>query len=152
MTTTETGITAQLASFVVETTYESLPPELVTAVKRAWVDTIGVTLAGAREDAGEIAVEYAEGKLIEVEQHDGSVLRLRKLDAGYDPRDRIAAMNTIQQRHALGEVVTGLLYVDPAAGDLHSHLDTVAAPLNSLGPAELNPGAATLDKINQALR
>ena len=100
----------------------------------------------------EIAIEYAEGKLIEVEQHDGSVLRLRKLDAGYDPRDRIAAMNTIQQRHALGEVVTGLLYVDPAAGDLHSHLDTVAAPLNSLGPAELNPGAATLDKINQALR
>ena len=42
--------------------------------------------------------------------------------------------------------------LDPAAGDLHSHLDTVAAPLNALGPAELNPGAAILDKINQALR
>ena len=39
---------------------------------------------------------------------------LRKLDAGYDPRDRISAMNIIQQRHAQGEVVTGLLYVDPA--------------------------------------
>src|SRR3546814_11339994 len=35
----------------------------------------------------EIAVDYAEGRLIEVEQHDGSLLRLRKLDAGYDPRD-----------------------------------------------------------------
>jgi 2-oxoglutarate ferredoxin oxidoreductase subunit beta len=100
----------------------------------------------------EIAVEYAEGKLIEVEQHDGSVLRLRKLDAGYDPRDRISAMNIIQQRHAQGEVVTGLLYVDPAASDLHGHLDTVAAPLNSLGPAELCPGAATLDRINAGLR
>jgi len=100
----------------------------------------------------EIAVEYAEGRLIEVEQHDGSLLRLRKLDAGYDPRDRIAAMNTIQQRHAQGEVVTGLLYVDPAATDLHGHLDTVAAPLNALGPAELCPGAAVLAKINAALR
>ena len=100
----------------------------------------------------EIAIEYAEGKLIEVEQHDGSVLRLRKLDAGYDPRDRISAMNIIQQRHAQGEVVTGLLYVDPAASDLHGHLDTVAAPLNSLGPAELCPGMATLDRINAGFR
>src|SRR3546814_8182092 len=72
----------------------------------------------------EIAVEYGEGKLIEVEQHDGSLLRLRKLDAGYDPRDRIAAMNIIQQRHAQGEVITGLLYVDPAAEDLQDRKST----------------------------
>ena len=80
------------------------------------------------------------------------MLRLRKLDAGYDPRDRISAMNIIQQRHAQGEVVTGLLYVDPAASDLHGHLDPVAAPLNSLGPAELCPGNAVLDRINNSLR
>ena len=90
--------------------------------------------------------------MIEVEQHDGSVLRLRKLDAGYDPRDRIAAMNIIQQRHAHGEVITGLLYVDPAAEDLHAHLGTVAAPLNALGAAELCPGSAALAAINASLR
>jgi 2-oxoglutarate ferredoxin oxidoreductase subunit beta len=100
----------------------------------------------------EIAVDYAEGRMIEVEQHDGSLLRLRKLDAGYDPRDRIAAMNIIQQRHAHGEVITGLLYVDPTAEDLHGHLNTVAAPLNSLGPAELCPGSLALDLINTSLR
>jgi 2-oxoglutarate ferredoxin oxidoreductase subunit beta len=100
----------------------------------------------------EIAIEYGEGKLIEVAQHDGSVLRLRKLDAGYDPRDRIAAMNTIQQRHAQGEVITGLLYVDPAAEDLHGHLGTVAEPLNSLGAADLCPGSAALSRINASLR
>ena len=61
-------------------------------------------------------------------------------------------MNIIQQRHAHGEVVTGLLYVDPAAADLHGHLDTVAAPLNTLGPAELCPGVAVLAKINAGLR
>ena len=31
------------------------------------------------------------------------------------------------------EVVTGLLYVDPEARDLHAHLETVDAPLNTLG-------------------
>jgi 2-oxoglutarate ferredoxin oxidoreductase subunit beta len=99
-----------------------------------------------------IEVDYAEGRMLEVEQHDGSRLRLRKLDAGYDPRDRIAAMNIIQQRHAQGEVITGLLYVDPDAGDLHRHLNTVEAPLNSLDVEALSPGAAVLAKINDSLR
>jgi 2-oxoglutarate ferredoxin oxidoreductase subunit beta len=99
-----------------------------------------------------IEVDYAEGRMLEVEQHDGSRLRLRKLDAGYDPRDRIAAMNIIQQRHAQGEVITGLLYVDPDAGDLHRHLNTVEAPLNALGAEALSPGVAALAKINDSLR
>jgi 2-oxoglutarate ferredoxin oxidoreductase subunit beta len=58
-------------------------------------------------------VDFAPGEMLEVDQHDGSKLRLRKLRADYDPSDRIAAMNYIQERQALGEVVTGLLYVDP---------------------------------------
>lgn len=99
-----------------------------------------------------IEVEQAAGSTIDVAQHDGSVLRLHKLDSGYDPRDRLAAMNLLQQRQARGEVVTGLLYVDPDAGDLHGHLGTVETPLNALGPAELGPGAAALAKINAALR
>jgi len=48
--------------------------------------------------------------------------------------------------------VTGLLYVDPAATDLHGHLGTVAAPLNALGTAQLCPGAPVLAKINAGLR
>lgn len=99
-----------------------------------------------------IAAEYGEGRLIEVAQHDGTVLRLRKLDSGYDPRDRIAAVNHIHQHQARGELVTGLLFVDAEAGDLHDHLNTVPAPLNTLDAAELSPGAATLAKINAALR
>ena len=111
------------------------------------VNRLDVILPRARIEA-----DYAEGRMIEVEQHDGSLLRLRKLDAGYDPRDRLAAMNLIAQRHAQGEIATGLLYVDPEAGDLHGHLNTVDAPLNKLGVAELSPGADTLAKINAGLR
>ena len=100
----------------------------------------------------EITVEYGEGELLEVAQHDGSVLRLRKLEQDYDPRDRIHAMNLLQQRHALGEVVTGLLYVDPDADDLHGHINTIAGPLNRLDAATLSPGETVLGKINASLR
>ncbi|MDE1899687.1 MAG: 2-oxoacid:ferredoxin oxidoreductase subunit beta [Xanthomonadaceae bacterium] len=100
----------------------------------------------------EITVDYADGDTIEVEQHDGSVLRLHKLHADYDAHDRVGAMNYLQAHQAKGEVVTGLLYVDPEARDLHAHLDTVDAPFNTLGERELCPGVAVLEKINKGLR
>jgi len=100
----------------------------------------------------EITADYAPGSLREVRQHDGSVLRLRKLHEDYDPVDRIAAMDYLQRRHADGEIVTGLLYVDPDAGDLHAALNTVETPLNELGARELIPGAAALEKFNATLR
>ncbi|HSM11095.1 MAG TPA: 2-oxoacid:ferredoxin oxidoreductase subunit beta [Lysobacter sp.] len=100
----------------------------------------------------EIVVDYADGEVVEVAQHDGSVLRLRKLHADYDPGDRIAAMNFIQQSQAQGEIATGLLYVDPEAADLHEHLNTSARPFNTLGAAQLCPGSAALERINASLR
>jgi 2-oxoglutarate ferredoxin oxidoreductase subunit beta len=100
----------------------------------------------------EIRVDYDPGTTIEVQQHDGTWLRLHKLDPGHDARDRIAAMNHVMAHQAKGEVVTGLLYIDPEAGDLHEHLHTVEAPLNGLGAAELCPGVDVLAKINAGLR
>jgi len=100
----------------------------------------------------EITVDYAEGELIDVTQHDGSVMRLRKLRANYSPHDRVAAMNYVHERQAKGEVVTGLLYVDAEAQDLHEHLGTTETPFNRFGAKDLSPGAATLAKINAALR
>jgi 2-oxoglutarate ferredoxin oxidoreductase subunit beta len=99
-----------------------------------------------------ITADYAPGTLREVVQHDGSVLRLRKIHEDYDPSNRIGAMNYLQQHQAKGEVVTGLLYFDPEADDLHVHLGTVATPLNLLGEKELCPGSAVLETINTALR
>ena len=102
-----------------------------------------------RRDA--ITATYAPGEVIEVTQHDGSMLRLRKLAEGYDPGDRLAAMSHIATYEARGEILTGLLYVDAAAEDLHGHLKTVAAPLNRLGERELCPGSAALAAINAEL-
>ncbi|MBL8383757.1 MAG: 2-oxoacid:ferredoxin oxidoreductase subunit beta [Burkholderiales bacterium] len=100
----------------------------------------------------EITTEYEPGTVQEVVQHDGSVLRLRKLHTDYDPNNRIAAMNFLQEHQARGEVVTGLLYVDPDPEDLHIYANTVPVPLNALGERELCPRAAALEKINASLR
>jgi 2-oxoglutarate ferredoxin oxidoreductase subunit beta len=99
----------------------------------------------------EITVEYEPGAIQRVQQHDGSTLRLHKIAADYDARDRIGAMNFLQERQAAGEVVTGLLYVDPDAGDLHAYLNTVETPLNELDAA-LAPGKAALEKLNASFR
>jgi 2-oxoglutarate ferredoxin oxidoreductase subunit beta len=99
-----------------------------------------------------ITVDYAPGTTEEVQLHDGSTLRLAKLHADYDPHDRIGAMTYLQSRAAAGELVTGLIYLDPAASDMHANLNTVDMPLNRLGEKELCPGAKGLDLFNAAHR
>jgi 2-oxoglutarate/2-oxoacid ferredoxin oxidoreductase subunit beta len=99
-----------------------------------------------------ITADYPPGSVREVVQHDGSVLRLRKLDDAYDPCDRLGAMHYLHARAHAGEIVTGLLYVDPDADDMHKALNTVKTPLNALNDAELCPGSKALASINASLR
>ncbi len=61
-------------------------------------------------------------------------------------------MTYLQERAAAGEIVTGLLYVDPQGQDLHDYLNTVSTPLNQLGTKDLVPGNAALQKLNESLR
>jgi 2-oxoglutarate ferredoxin oxidoreductase subunit beta len=99
-----------------------------------------------------INVDYKEGEVITVPQHDGTILRLRKTSEDYDPTDRVKALEYVAHHAAKGEVITGLLYIQAEAEDLHAHLNTVQTPFNQLSEKELCPGAATLEKINAALR
>jgi 2-oxoglutarate ferredoxin oxidoreductase subunit beta len=99
-----------------------------------------------------IQVDYQDGAVIDVPQHDGSILRLRKTHPEYDPLDRVKALNYIAEHQAKGELVTGLLYFHPDAEDLHAHLNTVDTPFNKLGAKELCPGAGVLEKLNASLR
>ncbi len=102
--------------------------------------------------AAEINAEPDPGAVITLPQPDGSLMRLRKLHADYDPTDRIRAMNHVMAHQAQGEVITGLLYIDPLAQDLHAALNTAARPLNTLAEGDLCPGAAALGKLNASLR
>ncbi|MEI7445196.1 MAG: 2-oxoacid:ferredoxin oxidoreductase subunit beta [Burkholderiales bacterium] len=102
--------------------------------------------------AAEQTADVVPGGYVDVPQPDGTVMRLRRLAEGYDPTDRVAAMNYIAHHHARGEVVTGLLFVDPNPEDMHAHLNTVDMPFNRLGDRELVPGSKALASINRSLR
>jgi 2-oxoglutarate ferredoxin oxidoreductase subunit beta len=99
-----------------------------------------------------IEVDYEPGTVEMVTQHDGSVLRLRKVAVDYNLHNRIAAMNYVQERQAAGEIVTGVLYLEPESQDLHDYLNTVEKPFNELDESELIPGAAALERFNDSLR
>jgi 2-oxoglutarate ferredoxin oxidoreductase subunit beta len=104
------------------------------------------------EKKSEITADYKEGETITVEMHDGSLVRLKKLDAEYDPTDPDKAIALIRKDNAKGEVTTGLLYVNHGGGDLHDVLGTIDQPLNTLTVAELCPGSKALEAINARLR
>ena len=99
-----------------------------------------------------ITAQYPPGAVTEIEQHDGQVLRLRKLREDYDPTDLGAAMALVGSHMRAGEVLTGLLYLEPDSEDLHQYLGTPMKPLNQLGVKELCPGMAALDRVNASLR
>lgn len=100
----------------------------------------------------EITADYEPGTCAMVRQHDGSYLKLAKLHADYDPSNRIAALTYLQEHQARGELVTGLVYLDPEPQDLHAHLGTSSTPLNTLTEKELCPGAAALEVVNGEYR
>src|SRR5471030_2095211 len=96
----------------------------------------------------EITVDYPEGEVVEVEQHDGTFLRLRKIHPEYDPTDKNGAMSYILEHQARGEVVTGLLYAKADSVDLHEHLNTAEVAFNKYSVKELCPGSAMLERLN----
>jgi len=100
----------------------------------------------------EIKADYGEGSVTDVILHDQSRVRLRKLDASYDPSNRNAAMHFLMERQEQGEVVTGLLYLNTEDDELKEKIGVVEAPLNSLGTADLRPDMTMLEKINASLR
>ena len=100
----------------------------------------------------EITADYEPGTAEDVAMPDGSTLRLRKLDEDYDPRDRVQALSHVQRAAEDGEVVTGLLYVDPDTSDCHEILGTPSTPLNALDESVLCPGSDALERVNASLR
>ncbi|TNF33414.1 MAG: 2-oxoacid:ferredoxin oxidoreductase subunit beta [Gammaproteobacteria bacterium] len=100
----------------------------------------------------EITTEYEPGNAQDVTMHDGSVMRFLKLDQEFDPTDRRATYNALQDAKEKGDILTGLLYVDPASQELHEVIQTSQKPLRTLTESELCPGQKALDAINAGLR
>ncbi|HPN71057.1 MAG TPA: 2-oxoacid:ferredoxin oxidoreductase subunit beta, partial [Saprospiraceae bacterium] len=65
----------------------------------------------------EITVDYPEGSNKSIAMHDGSIIELSKLANGWDPQDRMASFMKIQEARMKGQILTGLLYIDPETKD-----------------------------------
>ena len=102
--------------------------------------------------ADEIVAAYNEGEAMPVELHDGSKIIFRKVNKEYDPTSRAAAFSFLRDSVNAGEIITGLLYIDEEAGDMHDLSGSVVTPLSKLPYESLNPGSDTLAKVMDRYR
>jgi 2-oxoglutarate ferredoxin oxidoreductase subunit beta len=100
----------------------------------------------------DITVDYDPGTTQDVELHDGSHIRLRKLRADYDPTDKRQALDLLLESQEKREFLTGLIYVEPQKKDFLSLIGLGADPIASLPDEKLRPGRAALDEIMEALK
>jgi 2-oxoglutarate ferredoxin oxidoreductase subunit beta len=100
----------------------------------------------------EITVDYAEGEAVDVEMHDGSHIRLKKLDRDYDPRDRMQAMRLLDEAHEKQEFITGLIYINEERPSLPQLERLPETPLAHLPDSQLRPPREALAKIMDGLK
>jgi 2-oxoglutarate ferredoxin oxidoreductase subunit beta len=100
----------------------------------------------------EISVDYDPGTTLEVTMHDGSRLRLRKLEADYDPTNRIEAVRRLMEAHENQEVLTGVLYVNTKAPTFIELLNMTDQPLATLPESLTRPSRTVLEQCMEELR
>jgi 2-oxoglutarate ferredoxin oxidoreductase subunit beta len=98
----------------------------------------------------EITADYEEGQTIEVEMHDGSHIRLKKLDRGHDPRNRLQAITVLEEAQQEQLFLTGLLYYEEPRPVLGETLHLTETPLVHLDDSKLRPSKDALDKLMQS--
>ncbi len=100
----------------------------------------------------EITTTYESGGIQKIGMHDGSSVHLHKIAQDWNPLDRQSAMNAVMVSKKNNEILTGLLFMDPNAKDLHHLLKTNETPLNLLSQSTLCPGSEMLKHINEDFR
>ena len=100
----------------------------------------------------EIAVDYNSGEVFEVEMHDGSNLRLRKLHEDYDPTDKANAVRTLMEAQDNNEILTGIFYINTEKATFIDQLNLVDEPLATLPESLTRPPKSALDALMTALK
>lgn len=99
----------------------------------------------------EIMVEnFEEGETISVEMHDGSVIRLKKLDRHHDPRSRLNAMQVLDEAQREQLFITGLIYYEEPRPTLLETLHVTETPLAHLPENRLRPDRDALQKLMES--
>lgn len=99
----------------------------------------------------QITVDYEPGEVRDVQMHDGSHVRLKKLNDDYDPSNRFNALQMLDKSRREGLLLTGLLFIDEQLSSFTEHQELVDQPLMSLTEKELRPSKEALDEIMASL-
>jgi 2-oxoglutarate/2-oxoacid ferredoxin oxidoreductase subunit beta len=98
--------------------------------------------------AAEIEIDdYEPGSVREIEMPDGSLIYLRKLEADYDPTNRIEALSMLQHAEDNHEFITGLIYFDNERESLAEASDLTETALAHLGDDQIRPSEKTLQEM-----
>ncbi len=100
----------------------------------------------------EISVEIPEGEVMDVQMHDGSHLKIRKLDRDFDPQNRMAALIALEEAEAKGEVLTGVLYVNTQKPTFLELLNLCDEPVATLPESKVRPSKEVLEQVMEELR
>ncbi len=94
-----------------------------------------------------IEVGYGEGESVDVEMHDRSHMRLRKLHDGYSPTDKLGALRILGETALRKELLTGMIYINEEKPDFLTQLEMVDQPLAHLGQDKTLPSREALAEI-----
>lgn len=102
------------------------------------------------DDREEIEIgDYAD--VIDVEMHDGSFIRLKKLDNDHDPRNRRMAIDVLERSMREQIFSTGLIYYEEPRPTLADTEQLVEKPLARLDSDGLRPSKRALDQVMSRL-
>ncbi len=102
---------------------------------------------GFIQPQAEILVDYKEGESLDVNLHDGSILRLKKLDLDYDFSSPLMARQVLVESQQSQQIVTGLIYFNDNKKSLHEHLNLASKPLRDFAEEDLRPTKADLESL-----
>lgn len=91
--------------------------------------------------------DYAEGETIEVNMHDGSYIRLKKLERGHDPRNRMEAIRQLEEAQREQLFVTGLIYYEEPRPTIGETLNLAPTPLSQMQGDQLRPSPSALEDL-----
>lgn len=92
--------------------------------------------------------DFEEGQYRNVTMHDGSVVRLKKLERDYDPTDRRAALWVLEEASSQQLLITGLIYIEPGRPSFTEYFNLTDTALNRLNESHLRPDRKALDGVN----
>src|SRR5712671_1284027 len=137
--------TADLGSKLKTGVINDLPPIDTCAL----AIQLGATFVPSFEN---IDVDYDPGTTANVRMHDGSQLRLRKLDRDYDATDRVGALSLLAGTHEKGEMLTGVFYVNTTTPSFVEQLNLTDQSLARMPEELTRPSRQVLDEIMEELR